>query len=312
MRAPEPILFTLLLVLLAPVAHAAPSPPPPAAESEADGAARLRQQGNEAMLGMRYSDALALYKQALAANPREVGLHYSIARALQFLGDYPEALASLERFEKEASPEARAKVGSLDALFAQIRPRVSTLRLTSNVDGARVVVGDKVVGTTPLAPLRLPAGATTLSVELDGYFPAKRDVTLPGQGALSLVLELYKKSTSSLLVVRTEPMGAVVLLDGRSLGTSNPTVEVSVQAGAHDVTVHKEGYVDARVPLVLDVGARREVAIPLERPVPVTSRWWFWTGAGALIAGGLVAGIALSTERPASRGSLTPGQIAAP
>jgi hypothetical protein len=52
--------------------------------------------------------------------------------------------------------------------------------------------------------------------------------------------------------------------------------------------------------------------MPLERSIPITSRWWFWTGAVALVAGGAALTVALLTERPASSGSIMPGQIAAP
>lgn len=107
-----------------------------AASAHADALAdstRLRQEGNEATLAMRYSDALQLYQRALAAAPDQVGLHYSLARAHQFLGEYPEALAELQRFVDEAPREAKAKVGKLDELFAQLRPRVSKLQLTCNI-----------------------------------------------------------------------------------------------------------------------------------------------------------------------------------
>lgn len=148
-----------------------PAPAPP--DSPSDRAAKLREQGNEALLGMRHSDVLALCTQALAFVPDSVGLHYNLSRAHQFLGEYPEALTELEAFSKAATPEVAAKVGRLDDLFAQLRPRVSTLTLKCNVEGARVLLRDEVVGTTPLTPLtslRVPAGAGTLQIELDGYF----------------------------------------------------------------------------------------------------------------------------------------------
>jgi hypothetical protein len=264
------------------------------------------------MLGMRYSDALAFYEQAAKIAPDDVGLDYSIARAHQMLGEYPDALTALERFEGRASPETRGKVGRLDELFAQIRPRVAMLDLRCSVAGARVIVRDNVLGATPLPPTRLGAGAATVQVELDGFFTETRNVVLPGGGSLTLDVELHPKSTSGLLLIRTEPMGAMVLVDGRASGTSTPRIELALPAGPHEVLAHREGYDDARVPIFLAPGSSRDLDIPMSRSVPVTARWWFWSGVALAVAGGVAAGIALTTERPAQHGTLSPGQVGAP
>lgn len=272
----------------------------------------LREQGNQAMLDMRYVDALALYHQSRALDPDDVGVEYSVARAHQLLGEFAEALTALERFEERATPEVKAKVGRLDQLLSDLRSRVSTLQLKCSQSGARVLVRDKVIGVTPLGSLRLPAGVATLQVELDGFFPVTREVVLPGGGALQLEVTLHARSRSSLLHVRTTPSGATVSVDGRRVGTSSPRTELVVPAGSHVVRVEREGYEEASVPLVLAAGSTRELTVPLERKLPVTSRWWFWTGAALLVAGGVATGYALLKERPADRGSLPPGQVSAP
>jgi hypothetical protein len=292
----------------------AASPPvsPPPAEDPAARAQALRDQGNQAMLDMRYVDALSLYDQAEQLNPADVGILYSVARAHQLLGEYPEALTSLEEFERRASPEMKAKVGRLEQLFVELKSRVATLDLHCNQPGARVLLRDKVIGTTPLKSLRLPAGGATLQLELEGFFPEKRDVVLPAGGTLSLDLALHARSRSALLLVGTQPSGARVLVDGRNIGTSSPRAELVLASGSHHVTAQREGYDEASVPVVLTPGSTRELTVSLERTVPLTSRWWFWTGAALLVAGGAAASYALLSERPADHGSLPPGQVSAP
>jgi hypothetical protein len=287
-------------------------PPEPAAPREPEDAVALRDRGNAAMLAMQYADALQLYRRAAALAPGQVGLHYSLARAYQFLGEYPEALAELEIFAKSASADDLAKLGRLDALFAEIRPRVSTLVLRCAVNGARVIVRDRVVGVTPLASIVVPAGAATLEVDLDGFFTERRDVVLPGGGSLHLDVELHRKSTTALLTVSTSPPGAQVFVDDSYFGTSTPKIEVAVIPGAHDVIARRDGYDEARVPLVVQPGTTRDVSIPLQRSVPITARWWFWTGVGVVVAGSVVTAIALTTDRSPSKGTLTPGQIVGP
>ena len=294
-----------------PPAPPAGSSPPVLASSQAR-AANLREQGNQAMLDMRYVDALSAYEQSLSLAPEYLGALYSMARAHQLLGEYPEALTALERFEREASPEVKSRVGRLEQLFAELRARVGTLHLSCNVLGARILIRDKLVGTTPLSATRLPAGSATLEVELDGFFTEKRQIVVPSSGALSLELTLHARSKVGLLIVRTNPAGALVAVDGRKQGSSSPSIELALPAGSHRVTALREGYDEASVPVVLKAGSVRELTMPLEKSVPLTSRWWFWTGTAAVLAGGAVLTIALLTERPADRGSLMPNQISAP
>ena len=261
---------------------------------------------------MRYADALADYQKALALTPDDAGLSYSIARAEQFLGDYPAALAALEAFEARATPDAKAKVGKLDDLFAEIRPRVATLSLKCSETGARVLVRDKIVGTTPLPPTRLPAGASTLQLELDGFFPVRRDVVLPGGGTLTIDAQLHPKSSSGQLGVTSDPIGARIAVDGRDLGTTSPRVELALPAGPHEVLARYDGYDDAKVSLLLAPGATRDVTVPLERSRSVLTRWWFWSAAGVAVAGGVVLTYALTTEKGADRGTLSPGRVGGP
>ncbi len=288
-------------------AVAPPSDPIPAAR-----AGKLREDGNAAMLSMRYADALEAYKGALALTPDDVGLQYSLARAYQFLGDYPNALAALDAFDKQATPEAKSKVGKLDELFADLRPRVATLDLTCSVPGARVLVRDTIVGTTPLPTTRLPAGASTIAIELDGFFPEKRDVVLPGGGTLELDVSLQPKSTSGLLGVTSDPLGALITVDGRPLGTTSPRLEVALGAGPHEMRATHDGYDDAKVSFVLAPGATRDVSIPLDKSRSIATRWWFWTAVGVAVAGGVVLTYALTTEKSAGHGTLTPGQVGGP
>jgi hypothetical protein len=46
--------------------------------------------------------------------------------------------------------------------------------------------------------------------------------------------------------------------------------------------------------------------------VPLTARWWFWGGIGAVVAGGVVLSVALLTERSADKGTIAPQQLSAP
>lgn len=309
----------LTIFCVVPGSWGAPSPatqpaaaPTPSAVTAAERAAKLREQGNLAMLEMRYVDALAAYQQALGLAPEYSGTLYSIARAHQLLGEFPEALQALLQFQRQAPSEVKARVGQLDQLFNELRSRVGTLQLTCNVKGARVLVRDKLIGTTPLPSTLLPAGSATLEIELDGFFTQQKQIVVPSAGTLALELTLHARSQVGLLVVRTLPGGAVISVDGAMQGTSSPSIELALAAGPHRVSATRPGYDDVSVPVMLSAGLIRKLDVPLERSVPLTGRWWFWTATALAVAGGVAAAIVLSTERDADRGTLTPGQISAP
>ena len=161
------LFFGLAIAAAAPAADAPPAAlPAPEVPAPAVRAASLREQGNQSMIDMRYVDALAAYEGSLSLAPGDVTLLYSIARARELLGEFPEALAALERFAAEAPASVKTRVGKLDELVTQLRARVSTLTIKCNVAGARVLVRHSVVGATPLAaPVRLIAGAVTATAE---------------------------------------------------------------------------------------------------------------------------------------------------
>ena len=147
---------------------------------------------------------------------------------------------------------------------------------------------------------------------LDGFFPEKRDLVLPGGGAASVEVTLRKRATSGVLAITTEPLGAQVFVDGSLAGTSTPRVEVAVEAGEHRVIAQRPGYDDAVAPLVVEPGISRELSLKMEPSVPLTQKWWFWTGVGVVVAGGVALTAALLIDRHADPGTLPPGQVSAP
>lgn len=310
----RPLLPWALLFVLAPAparaadAQAAPAPvaaAPPAPDPRAE---QRKAAGDEAMGTLRYADALVAYREAYAIHAQPA-LLYNIGRALQALGRFPEALDSLEAFRAQAPPELLAKVPKLEALIAEVRARVSELTLTVNVDGARVLIRRELVGTTPLPKaLRLNAGPAALEVRADGYVPYSTTLDLTPAGTLGLPIQLAPLSDRALLVVRSPVRGARVLVDGRPAGTV-PT-ETVVKAGQHTIVVRQSGYDEGKSVAFLKAGERKVLDVPLAETTPITATWWFWTGLGVVVAGGVAVTAALVTERSPSEGSIPPGKLA--
>ncbi len=287
----------------------AQTPATPTTEVRAQ-AAELKKKGDYLMENIKYDEAFAAYSDAynLAAEP---ALLYNMGRALQALSRFPEALALFERFEKAAPPELKAKVPKLNELLQEVRARTSTLQVICNVAGARILVRDRVVGITPLAgPIQVVSGAGGVEVDAEGYLSIKQEVLFPGAGETTLKFDLMPARSVGMLVVRTLPSEAAVVVDGKTMG--HAPVETVLSVGPHRIKVTHDGYGDAETSATVPLNGRQEITLRLEKTPPIVARWWFWAGVGVVVAGGVVLTVALLTEKGASHGDLPPGQVSGP
>jgi hypothetical protein len=284
-----------------------------AQSDDAATAAKLKEQGDKLMEELKYAEAYALYLRAydLSADP---ALLYNEGRVLEAMGEYPDALAKIEQFARAAPPEMKARVPALDELIAELKGRIGTLEVTSNVAGARVLARGKVVGTIPTvdAPVRfaLRAGTVAVEVSADGYEPYQQSLDVAGGATGHVVANLAVRHDVAMLAVRTVPEASVVLFDGAPLGPA--PVETRGAVGTHTLVVRHEGYLEKSIPITLGPGERRTLDVKLDTPPTILSRWWFWAGAGAVVVTSVAITSALLIDKGGSQGSFSPGHLTAP
>jgi len=288
----------------APAAPAAPSPPVPNAA-----AAQLKSDGDRFLAEKKFVEALDAYERSNAIEPNPA-LDYNRGRVLEFLGRYPEALDAIQRFQANASDELRAKVPGLKDLLVELQGKVATVVLKSNVTGARVLVGGKEVGQTPITkPLLFNAGKTTIELLADGYFPFRKEMTLPGNASTDVDATMASRDTFGYLVVKSTVPASLVYLDQRPIGVV--PAEAALVPGTHSVRIGHEDYNDASTQVVLAAGERKELTLDPTKGTPLTHRWYFWTVAGVVVVGiaTAVTVVALTTERKPPSGDFSPGQV---
>ena len=158
----------------------------------ADRAARLKKQGDEAIVNIKFADALRFYEESfrLVANP---ALHYNRGRAFEALKRTVEAIEAYEMFMRDAPPELRAKAQGLPEHVEELRGKTAKLAVDVDVAGARVRLRQAVLGTTPLAPTRVNAGSASLEVESEGYVTHRAQIDLSPGGAVALKVHLVPK-----------------------------------------------------------------------------------------------------------------------
>jgi hypothetical protein len=311
MHRPLPRLgvFLLCSVLLATpsVALAQPVPEGPSSASPDE----LKRLGDEAMVALRYEEALAHYRRAYDAN-KNPALLYNMGRAYEGLSDFPKALDALEEFSEKAPPDLKARVPKLEALMTDVRNRVATIIVSAPIAGAEVRLGNKVIGMTKQGQtiLRVTAGAAVLSVSHKDYFPFERPLSLVPTKIETVDVQLASRSAGALLVVTSPVSGAEVAVDGKTSG--NVPVEVPAKPGPHRISLRRDGYDPAETSVVVIAGERKEVSVPLAVHETITGKWWFWTGIGIIVAGGAaIAIVAATTEQSPSAGTIPPGTVKA-
>ena len=156
--------------------------------------------------------------------------------------------------------ELAINAGDVQTLSVGLTGLPGTLHLVSVPDGARFYVNDEARGKGPLAIPGLKPGDYTVRAELDGYGTLTKTVTLEnGQSARE---EFRLSNVMGRLEIRTDPVGAQLVFDGRPVGitkSDNPQAEVSdvfpienILEGEHTLVIRKEGYAETtRHPKIL-------------------------------------------------------------
>lgn len=279
-------------------------------KSEKQEAAKLKKEADGLMGQDRYADALSLYQKAyeITADP---ALLYNQGRAYEAMGEYPDAVDKLEKFDHDASPSLHAKVPALQQLINDLKSRIAVLIVTTNATGARLLVRDKALGTiTGEMKIRTRAGPATVEVSADGYNTFKKDVDLTAGTTVKVEANLELKKSDAVIVVHSKPI-ADITLDGKAIG--RVPLEFHAPAGRHTLVADANGYEAESVPMTLSLGDRREVDIELHKSPSVFKRWWFWTVVGAVVAGGVATYLAVTIERPVQPGNFgSSGLLTAP
>jgi len=188
---------------------------------------------------------------------------------------------------------------------------VATINVVSSTDGARVVVENIEVGLVPLGePLEVPAGTYEVRVEKRGFVPYAETLDVEAGKSYDVFAELI--ASGAILKVAGH-FGARVELDGVEVGMI--PFDAEIPAGSHRVVVETEGAgkliksvnVAAGETVRIEYKPSLAVAAPAPAPAPVGrpwyATWWFWTGTGAVVAGGVATAVALALKGPQVPGS---------
>ncbi|NUP05914.1 MAG: PEGA domain-containing protein [Polyangiaceae bacterium] len=182
-------LLLLTAVATAPLTASAQGAPGQPATSEDAGSSFER--GVKFFHDGDYVAAMVQFKRAYELDPNYVVL-YNIGQTARELKNYSEALQALEKYLAEGGAQIDAERRTrVEGWVAELKEKVATVTLKTNVEGADIAVDDVAVGRTPLdKPVVMDAGKRKISAIKEGYAPLTRYVEVAGAEQKTVALDL--------------------------------------------------------------------------------------------------------------------------
>ena len=136
----------------------------------------------------------------------------------------------------------------LNVPLISLEVKSGSIRVSSKPAGAKITIGGKFYGDTPVQISNLKPGAYTILLEKAGFDPVERTVNLPPGKNLDIMLNLDSNTGGADII--TQPAGLTLYLDGKMIGISekNPNQQNSskifqirnLSMGKHQITIaHK-------------------------------------------------------------------------
>ncbi len=212
-------------------------------------------------------------------------------------------------------------------------PGTLKVKIPAGLTRATLAVDTRDQGTLPLAePLKLAAGEHSVLVKRIGYADFVKRVTIVSNKATDLDVKLH--AVSAVLSVTSDVDHAEVYIDGNLVGTT-PLADLELPAKTVELAVRKDGFKDSKrfvslvagqdYPLSIKFSEGRvsTVVATTDRPTetnltpalpaaatvavvsqaddaPLTSRWYFWAGVGAVVVAAAVGHHGGGQQRGAS------------
>ncbi len=290
---------------------------PPKAEDPVVSQARDEfVQGTDLAKKARWSEALALFEHSARLRPHPTTT-YNVGVCKRVLGAYTQARDLFEDalrttdgavFPESLATEARGYVAEIDRVLARVTITIDPPNAGIAIDGrplrpsatAAIPVA-LVAGVLPPGPGIAPPAAT-FEVLLD---PGTHVLTLSRKGYTDvLVTKTFapgarERTTLNLallpatLHISSNLAGTVVTVNGADVGVA--PIDVSRPAGSYRIVAKRDGFATYEAQVNVLAGEETDFrATMVAEKVPVTKRWWFWTGAAAVIAGGVAITYALT------------------
>ncbi|MFO0587774.1 MAG: PEGA domain-containing protein [Polyangiaceae bacterium] len=166
-------------------------------EAMTDKARDLFREGTKLYRAQKWAQAEAAFEAAWAlTDKKSKGLVNNLGQTEMHLGKWREAAEHLTTARRLAGKNDK-QLPDIERDLAEAKKKVGTLNVTASVEGARVLVGEQVIGKAPLEdPVFVEPGKVTLSALLEGYQGVKVEVEVSAGQEMPVTLELQKPNAA--------------------------------------------------------------------------------------------------------------------
>ncbi len=153
----------------------------------------------------------------------------------------PTEIAEPEALTRQPAAHARTRGGKKKAVVAAVIP--GQLTIDSTPQGAHIQLDGTTDPSwvTPVVLSNIQPGSHSITLSKSGFASDTRSVDVASGAHASTIIHLSQLSAT--LVVKTDPPGASIYIDGHDAGAKTPA-QLSVNKGQHLVLVRMSGYLD--------------------------------------------------------------------
>lgn len=131
------------------------------------------------------------------------------------------------------------------------------LRIETIPSGAEIIINGRPFGRTPYYGRDIASGDHVLELRLKNYESYSSELELkPG---ISEERKISLEKAKGSLVVKTIPVGAKIIIDGKQTGKSTPQVFYGLEAGEHSVKVQMPKYYPSTTKITINGGEQFEL-----------------------------------------------------
>lgn len=270
----------------------------------------LKERGDQALAEQDFRVAIDAYDRANAIQHHPI-LDFNRARALQGLMRHAEALDALERFDREASSELRARVPGLTQMLTELRSHVGQVVFSGEDRAARLTINGRSLGKLQTGkPYRVDLGDVAIRVEASGFTPIEQTVTVTSDTEPAVELVWKRLDLRGRVLFKANVAAAELRIDGERRGQT--PIEIALTPGRHRVQLTHSNSKPFTTEIDVAPKERRELTLVMQPRPPLLARWWFWTAVGVVAASAVTTGIILNTKKDPTPGDIAPGIVSAP